>query len=78
MAQVGLRCVTFGDAGGLDRPLRPANVSRGEAWAQNNMPAADAGLMMPLTRSIMIFTGAPRFLYMVCAPPRLHFVSEPG
>jgi hypothetical protein len=40
--------------------------------------AADAGLMMPLTRSIMIFTKAPRLLYMVCAPSRLHFVSEPG
>jgi hypothetical protein len=41
-------------------------------------PAADAGLMMPLTRSVMIFTGSPRFLRMVCTPSRLHLVSEPG
>jgi hypothetical protein len=41
-------------------------------------PAADAGLMMPLTRSVMIFTGSPRFLHMVCTPSRLHLVSEPG
>jgi hypothetical protein len=41
-------------------------------------PAADAGLMMPLTQSVMIFTGSPRFLHMVCTSSRLHLVSEPG
>jgi hypothetical protein len=41
-------------------------------------PAADAGLTMPLTRSVMIFTGSPRFLRMVSTPSRLHLVSEPG
>src|SRR5579872_4026524 len=41
-------------------------------------PAADAGLMMPLTWSVMIFTGSPRLVHMVCTPSRLHVVSEPG
>ena len=41
-------------------------------------PAADAGLMMPLTRGVMISTRSPRFLHMVCTPSRLHLVSEPG
>jgi hypothetical protein len=41
-------------------------------------PAADAGLMMPLTRSVVIFTGSPQLLHMDCTPSRLHLVSEPG
>jgi hypothetical protein len=41
-------------------------------------PAADAWLMMPLTRSVMISTRSPRFLHMICTPSRLHLVSEPG
>ena len=28
-------------------------------------PAADAGLMMPLTRNVMISTRSPRFLHMI-------------
>jgi hypothetical protein len=31
-----------------------------------------------LLRSVMIFTGSPRLLYMVCAPSWLHLVSKPG